>query len=255
MSDFWEDLYGQRTRIWSGRPNQALVDVAADLEPGRALDLGSGEGGDSFWLAERGWTVTGLDISATALTRAAAEAESRGIEEGRIRWLEQDLAVWTPADDERYDLVSACFLHAPAELDFPREEVLRRAAATVAPGGSLLVVGHAAFPPWSNHSDADAESHDADKHQHGDGHQHRSGDGDGHQHGSGDGSGQGAGHAHPDVDLPTPDEVAAFLALPAAEWSTVVSETRARQAVGPDGQEAELFDAVLLMRRVGARGD
>jgi SAM-dependent methyltransferase len=144
--DFWEDLYQQRDRIWSGRANHALVVVAETLAPGRALDLGSGEGGDSMWLAERGWQVTGIDISETALARAAAEARSRGLPEGRITWLQRDLSEWQPEGE--FDLVSACFLHSPVE--FPRERVLRRAAGAVAPGGALLVVGHAAFPSWSN---------------------------------------------------------------------------------------------------------
>lgn len=144
---FWEELYTQRDRIWSGRANAALVDVIEGRAPGTALDLGSGEGGDSIWLAEQGWSVTGLDISPTALARAAEHATERGVPAGRIHWQLADLAEWRPGVDERYDLVSACFLHSPVE--FPREEVLRRAADTVAPGGLLLVVGHAAFPPWS----------------------------------------------------------------------------------------------------------
>ncbi|MCS5736360.1 class I SAM-dependent methyltransferase [Herbiconiux daphne] len=146
-AEFWEDLYQQRPQIWSGRANQALVDIAESLPPRRALDLGSGEGGDSIWLAEHGWQVTGIDISATALVRAAEHAASRGVPAERITWLKRDLADWRPDAADSYDLVSACFLHSP--VAFPRDEVLRRAAEAIAPGGLLLVVGHAAFPSWS----------------------------------------------------------------------------------------------------------
>ncbi|WPO85256.1 class I SAM-dependent methyltransferase [Herbiconiux sp. KACC 21604] len=139
---FWEELYQQTPQIWSGRPNKVLADVAAELQPGTALDLGSGEGGDSLWLAERGWQVTAIDISPTALQRSAAEAERRGLPADRIRWQQADLTDWQPTGE--YDLVSACFLHSP--VGFPREDVLRRAASAVAPGGSLLVVGHLSFP-------------------------------------------------------------------------------------------------------------
>lgn len=147
MSDvqqFWEDLYGEREQIWSGKVNAALELRAADLPPGRALDLGCGEGGDALWLAGRGWSVTAVDISPTALARGRAEAARRGVS---VDWQHADLAEELPAGP--YDLVSAQFLQSPVTL--PREQVLRRAAEQVAPGGLLLVVGHASPPPWSDH--------------------------------------------------------------------------------------------------------
>ncbi|MCX7522573.1 class I SAM-dependent methyltransferase [Microbacterium sp. STN6] len=149
----WEGRYRESAQIWSGRANATLVDVVGSLKPGRALDLGCGEGGDSVWLAESGWRVTGMDISPTALERAAALAASRGVPAASITWVQQDLAAWQPGPDDAYDLVSACFLHSPVD-GFPREEVLRRAADAVAPGGALLVVGHAGPPPWMDPSAA-----------------------------------------------------------------------------------------------------
>lgn len=144
---FWNARYGERERIWSGAANQALMDEVSQLEPGSALDLGCGEGGDSIWLAEAGWQVTGADISTTALERAAAEAGSRGLHEEDVSWLHVDLGEEFPSGT--YDLVSACFLASPVNL--PRGEVLRRAAAAVAEGGTLLVVSHASAPPWARH--------------------------------------------------------------------------------------------------------
>jgi SAM-dependent methyltransferase len=144
VAQFWDDLYGERERVWSGRVNAPLADRVADLPPGRALDLGCGEGADALWLAERGWAVTAVDISATALGRARAEAERRGLQ---VDWQQADLAVALPPGP--YQLVSAHFLQSPVEL--PRASVLQRAAAEVAPGGHLLVVGHASAPPWSQH--------------------------------------------------------------------------------------------------------
>ena len=145
---FWEEKYAGTTGIWSGEPNRALVDEATDLAPGHALDLGCGEGGDALWLAARGWTVTGLDLSPTALARAEAAGRAAGLAV-RLRCEVADLAdpaTW-PGDGP-YDLVSACFLQTP--LEFPRTDVLRRAAGLVAPGGHLVVVAHAAPPPWSD---------------------------------------------------------------------------------------------------------
>ncbi len=145
---FWEDRYSGQGQRWSGRANAALVREVSGLRAGSALDLGSGEGGDAIWLAQGGWTVTAVDIAPSALALAARNADATGVG-ARIRWVEADLAAWRP--EETFDLVSAQFLHSPVEL--PREEILRRAASAVAPGGLLVVVGHGEFPPWSSHPD------------------------------------------------------------------------------------------------------
>ncbi len=143
---FWENRYRGQGQIWSGRPNATLVREVAGLDPGRALDLGSGEGGDAIWLAQGGWSVTAVDIAPSALALGARNAEAAGVA-ARVRWIEADLATWQP--EGSLDLVSAQFLQSPVEL--PREEILRRAASVVAPGGLLVVVGHGEFPPWSSH--------------------------------------------------------------------------------------------------------
>lgn len=144
-ADFWEQRYASSDKVWSGHANRALVDVALTLTPGRALDLGCGEGGDAVWLAEHGWQVTGIDISPSAIARARGAAEAAGIAADRVRFVVSDLESW--ADDGPYDLVSACFLHSPVSLS--REQILRRAAERVSSGGRLLIVSHAAPPPGS----------------------------------------------------------------------------------------------------------
>lgn len=140
----WEEHYGAAPQVWSGRVNAQLERIVPGLAVGRALDLGCGEGGDAIWLAERGWTVLGVDISAIALDRARAAAQARGVSD-RVELQRHDLTTSFPVGS--YDLVSAQFLHSPVELD--RFELLRRAAVAVAPGGSLLIVDHAAAPPWA----------------------------------------------------------------------------------------------------------
>lgn len=142
--EFWEQFYGGDERIWSGRVNAHLAEVTADLAPGRALDLGCGEGADAVWLAEDGWQVVAVDVADNALSRARAAAAQRGVS-SRIRFERHDLSASFPAG--RFDLVSAQFLHSPARLD--REAVLRRAAEAVAVGGRLLIVDHGAAPPWA----------------------------------------------------------------------------------------------------------
>lgn len=122
---------------WPGQ--SAARREASDLSPGRALDIGSGEGADARWLAERGWQVTALDVSRVALDRGAAHAARAGAEIARrIDWLHADLLDWSP-DAAAYDLVTAQFMHLPPA---PRKVLFSRFAALVAPDGSLLVVGH-----------------------------------------------------------------------------------------------------------------
>ncbi|MFI5620218.1 class I SAM-dependent methyltransferase [Streptomyces sp. NPDC051567] len=141
--EFWDAFYRERDQVWSGEANALLIREAEGLAPGRALDLGCGEGADSVWLARQGWQVTATDVSGVALGRAAAHAAEAGIGD-RVEWQRHDLAESFPAGE--FDLVSACFLHSHTE--FPREHVLRTAAAAVAPGGILLVVGHGGRPSW-----------------------------------------------------------------------------------------------------------
>lgn len=149
--EFWDGFYRERTQVWSGNPNALLVREVERLNPGTALELGCGEGADAVWLAQQGWEVTGLDISAVALERAAAHAEEAGVGQ-LVTLVEADLAEWSatdPGTDPGYDLVCAQYLHSPTEL--PRNAILLRAVSAVAPRGRLLVVGHQDFPPWGRH--------------------------------------------------------------------------------------------------------
>jgi SAM-dependent methyltransferase len=137
--EFWDERYGSTDALWSGQPNQRLVEIVADRPPGTALDAGCGEGADAIWLADRGWQVTAVDVSQLALERAAQHAEAAGADvAARITWQHADLLSWAPAA-AGFDLVSSQYLHLPPAL---REVVYRRFAAAVRPGGMLLIVGH-----------------------------------------------------------------------------------------------------------------
>src|SRR6201995_2223506 len=93
----WDERYWGDGKVWSGDPNPQLVAEVGGLEPGTALDVGSGEGGDVIWLARQGWQVTAADLSPGALRRSAAAAEQAGPEvAARITWQQADLLHWAP---------------------------------------------------------------------------------------------------------------------------------------------------------------
>ncbi len=134
----WDDRYSGEEQIWSGEPNAQLVAEVSGLTVGTALDVGCGEGGDVIWLARRGWRVTGADFSANGLAWAARHAEQAGVAD-QTDWWQVDARSFV-AGDRSYDLVTTHFLHPP---DGGMVDVTMRLAEAVAPGGHLLVVGHA----------------------------------------------------------------------------------------------------------------
>jgi SAM-dependent methyltransferase len=122
--------------MWSGNPNGSLVAEAGPLPPGRALDVGAGEGGDAIWLAERGWDVTASDISTRALHRITAEAARRGL---TITTLAADANARTPFPPGQYELVSASYASIPRT---PDDRGVTNILDAVAPGGVLVVISH-----------------------------------------------------------------------------------------------------------------
>ncbi|MGO9873077.1 MAG: class I SAM-dependent methyltransferase [Acidimicrobiia bacterium] len=132
----WDARYSERAEVmWSGRPNGRLVTELEDLTPGRALDVGCGEGADAIWLARRGWAVTGIDISTVAVRRAREAAELAGV---IVEWLSGD-ALQTRLPARSFDLVS---LQYPALPKAAGEAAVRTLLDAVSPGGLLLAVYH-----------------------------------------------------------------------------------------------------------------
>lgn len=131
----WDQRYGD-VPMWSGSPNGTLVNETRDIAPGRALDVGAGEGGDALWLAEHGWDVTASDISRRALERVDAEATRRGL---RVECQHADANALDPFEAGAFDLVSAQYASIPRTPDGRGVHNLLNA---VAPGGTLLVVSH-----------------------------------------------------------------------------------------------------------------
>lgn len=205
---WWEQRYRSHPAVWSGRPNPQLEAETADLTPGAALEVGAGEGADAVWLAARGWQVTAVDFSTTALQRGAANADALGADlAGRIHWLHADLLTWVPPEST-FDLVSAQFMHLPAgEL----QALFARLSAAVAPGGTLLIVGH-------HPRDLETSTHGT------------------------------ALHRAAMADRYFTAETVAD-SLDPERWDVQVADTRSRAVADPDGRQTTIHDAVLRSRR------
>lgn len=129
----WDARYAAAP-VWSQGPNAVVADLLAPLRPGRAVDLGAGEGRHALWLTERGWEVTAVDFSAAGLARGRRLAEERGLD---VTWEVADVTAWQPAAP--VDLVLVAYLQLPEQV---LDGILRRAATWLIPGGHLLVIGH-----------------------------------------------------------------------------------------------------------------
>lgn len=146
--EFWERRWTQvlcdhPDMVASRPPNAYLRTEVADLTPGRALDAGCGNGTEAIWLASSGWRVTGVDFSTAALEHGRATAAAIGSDVAeRIDWVEGDLGTWTPPAGQ-FDLVSCLYVHVDGSV----AELVTRLGTGVAPGGTILLVGHLPVDP------------------------------------------------------------------------------------------------------------
>lgn len=131
----WDARYAAVENLWAVKPNRFLVAEVSDLPPGRALDVACGEGQNAIWLATLGWDVTGVDYSDVAIAKAKARAEREGI---RAEFIRADLVEYEP-ERSAYDLVAILYLHIPSSQ---RAAVHAKAARALAPGGTLVLLGH-----------------------------------------------------------------------------------------------------------------
>lgn len=200
--EFWESRYENQSGETSGKPTHTLERFVKGRTRGDALDLGCAKGDDVIWLAKQGWQVLGVDIADAALAHTAANAKRNAVNE-HIRLERHNLAESFP--NGSFDLVTASFLQTP--FDFPWENVIRRAAGAIRPGGLLLTVTHQRVAPWS--------------------------------------------WKPPKLDLPGAEDLLYRLQFEATEWSEIFVGPVERTATLPDGQSAEVTDAVIVLERKG----
>jgi 2-polyprenyl-3-methyl-5-hydroxy-6-metoxy-1,4-benzoquinol methylase len=131
----WNARYAAKELVWTAEPNRLFAAEVAGLEPGRALDVACGEGRNAIWLAERGWRVTAVDFADAALAKARRLAANRGVQ---VEWVLADVLAYEP-ERGAFDLVAVLYLQLPHE---ELARAIRSAVAAVAPGGTLIVLGH-----------------------------------------------------------------------------------------------------------------
>lgn len=133
----WNERYAAQPLLWNVDPGPFLGGEVGDLAPGRALDLGAGEGRTTLWLADKGWKVTAVDFSDVAIARGRQRADVAGVGDS-VEWVCEDLADYSP-EGQTFDLVLSMFIHLPRP---ERRRLYGLAVASLAPGGTILVVGY-----------------------------------------------------------------------------------------------------------------
>ena len=201
-------------------PNPYLVDEVGDLTPGSALEAGCGEGAEALWLGRAGWQVTAVDIAAEPLARAAERAGAQGMGD-RIEWVRADLSSWEP--ERTYDLVTTHYAHP----SMPQLEFYDRLSAWVAPGGSLLVVGHL----QSGHGAPGGHGGQGTPHAHAD---------------------RGAQHDHQPPAAASVTATGITDRLDPATWDVVTAGEHTRTLDGTGGGHGILQDVVVRAVRRGA---
>jgi SAM-dependent methyltransferase len=133
----WDERYRAAELVWGAQPNRWVVQELGDLPPGAGVDLACGEGRNALWLAARGWRMIGVDFSAVALDKARTLESGQPAGTPRVEWVHADATRYRPP--QPVELALLCYLQLPAAQ---RREAVRTAADSLAPGGTLLVVGH-----------------------------------------------------------------------------------------------------------------
>jgi SAM-dependent methyltransferase len=204
--DYWDSHWQQADGHGPGEevdPNPYLVRAIGGLAPGTALDAGCGDGAEAIRLAASGWQVTAADISAEALARACERTTTEGAAPELVEWIEADLSVWQPG--RQFDLVTTHYAHpADSQLAF-----YLRISDWVAPGGTLLIVGHRPTAPTPEH---------------------------------------GHGHGHP-PDGVSVTAASISAALDADRWDIVIADEPIRTLADRTGRTVPLDDVVVRATR------
>jgi SAM-dependent methyltransferase len=131
----WNDRYAEREMEFGAEPNALVAEHLGGLPPGRALDLGSGQGRNAVWLAKQGHSVVAVDLSEVATRQAAEWAQRAGVD---VDFITDDLLSWEP-EGAAFDLVLLSYVHL---REAARKLIHAKALRALAPGGTLMLIAH-----------------------------------------------------------------------------------------------------------------
>jgi len=134
---FWNDKFSDPTTQFRRAPSRLLVDAIRGRKPGMAIDLGMGEGRNALFLAQQGWTVTGVDLSNVAVAQARKRAAQLGL---HIHAVVDNVDHFELGKD-RWDLIALFYMHAWYRGSKPSSVV--RLKQALKPGGILVIEGFA----------------------------------------------------------------------------------------------------------------
>jgi tellurite methyltransferase len=87
----FDELYKVHKNPWGSKPVAEIAEYADQFKPGSILDIGVGDGRNALFFAERGFHLTGLDISPEAITLFLARADELGVRQ-RVRGMVADIS-------------------------------------------------------------------------------------------------------------------------------------------------------------------
>ena len=134
----WDRRYDRAQYVYGKEPVAFLVYAVDRLRPGAALDLAAGEGRNAVYLAQRGFEVTAVDVSAKGLEKCAALARERGV---TVRTVVADLDTFD-LGSQRWDLVTDFYYHDP--------KLHARVLAALKPGGFFILQNFSSDQPRTN---------------------------------------------------------------------------------------------------------
>lgn len=132
MSEFWNKRYAEDEYAYGKKPNEFLKGELEQLQPGKILFLGEGEGRNSIYAATLGWDVDAVDASSEGKKKADKLAEENHV---KINYAVGDLADYL-CKQNYYDAVALIFLHLEEPL---RNKVYRMATDALKSGGRIIL--------------------------------------------------------------------------------------------------------------------
>jgi SAM-dependent methyltransferase len=134
--DFWEAQYQQHPDLWGVLPSPELIFASRFSKVGRALDIGAGEGRNSLFLLERGYSVDAVDISLTALERLEVKHHKWN---QALNCFNCELSQFKLEPDTYSLIVADSVLNFVSRME--QRSFFRKAVDGLVSGGILVIVG------------------------------------------------------------------------------------------------------------------